>query len=216
VARKINDRVKEAFQESDKEQAIKFLDWLRPTILDYAASIRRTSLAIILLVAVFELVISSKGAKVTIGSFEIARNSVVLVFLPALIAYLYMQTAWDSARSDYLTTAFTTIFKVWSPNAEKNDLDDLLTPAQLMYYSAIGGAIRSENKRPIDKIDDRTSFIFYGIFFFGTFIFEGQAYFVLFPHHLGEAFSWAISLSIAIFCLFVSVLIFYQLATEEY
>lgn len=215
MAKKLDERVKEAFTENDKEQAIKYLDWLRPTILDYAASIRRSSLVMILLVAIFELVISAKDIKITIGSFQVARGSIVLVFLPPLIAYLYMQAFWDTVRADYLREAFVAIFKIWSPKAEKNDFDDLLTPSQLMYFSVIGGSFHEETKRRIDKLEDSASSIFVVSVIFGVVAFEGQAYFVLFPHHLGEAFTWTISLCITIFCLCITVLTLYYFARDD-
>lgn len=215
MTKKLDDRIEEAFQKGDKDQAIQYLEWLRPTMLDYASSIRRTSIAMVLLVAIFELVVSSKNIKITVGSFQIARDSIVLVFLPSLIAYLYMQTIWDTVRNDYLSEAFKTIFKIWSDNAEKNDLDDLFTPPQLMYFSVIGGRLREENSRQIDKLDYRASFVFYVIFFLGAFAFEGQAYFVLFPYHPGEVLGWVISLCITILCLFISILTLYHFAADE-
>src|SRR5277367_2882967 len=92
------DRAGDAFDKKDHEDICKYLDWLRANMSEYSQGIRRALTVTLLLVAAFELIIQSPRSRITIASFGISRDSLVLVFIPALVPFLYFQILVDSTR----------------------------------------------------------------------------------------------------------------------
>ncbi len=206
MAKDIRERANDSFDENDKEGIRQYFDWLRATILDYLANIRRMTTILLLLVAVFELVIGSRKTEISIGSFTVSRTSIVLVFLPAVIAFLYVQTLWDSIRTTQLDNAAGEIFKKWSAKASENDLDHLLIPSQMLFWMTLGDRLQKTNETSSFRLTRTTSTILLLIFILGIFAFEGQAYYALFPSRAYGFYAWAISLAITLLCLLLSVL----------
>jgi hypothetical protein len=194
----IERRVRESFDEKNSEQITKYLDWLRQTSADYASNTRRIATALILLVAAFELVANSRNEKITIGSFQIARDTPVLMFLPVIVAFLLCQATIDFLKADRVQDAFSKIFALWCAKGEQNDLDALLEGPTPLYWTPTAGKVRESNRDAGDKLELFGGMTLLVAVLIGTFAFEGQAYYVLFsPQNV----LWFISLSISIFFL---------------
>jgi hypothetical protein len=206
MAKSIRDRVGDSFSENDSDKVVKYMEWLTSAISDYKENIRRLSSIALLLAAVFGLVASSRNVELSIGSFHIIRGSVILVLLPAVINYLFLQIMWDTHRADQLQDAFTAALKIWSPKAEENDLDSLLAGPGPIYWNPIQAGTRAENMYEFDKLADSTAYIFLFIFMIGLLVFDGLAYWVVFPLHPVDFISWSISLGVTLICLTLSML----------
>ena len=122
----IKARARNSFVNDDRENISKYLDWARSTLVDYSQNNRRTATLMLIIVAIFELVAYSRNASISVGSFVVARGSVVLDFLPAIAAYMFFQIIVDLNKADQLQKLFTQVFAVWSEKAEENDLDAFL------------------------------------------------------------------------------------------
>jgi hypothetical protein len=160
------DRVKDSFTGDDRESIAKYLEWSRLAILDYSQALRRSATIQIITIAAFELVAYSKNQKISLGSFELARNSIVLTFLPAIVAYLFFQITTDHNRIDQLTTMYFAAFRLWSEKSEGNDLDTpILGPAPL-YWNTFRGRYQRNNMYRYDRIENVGSGIIMIIVFF--------------------------------------------------
>ena len=96
------DRIKDSFSKDDRESIAKYLDWARSAILDYCQALRRSATILVIVVAIFELIAYSKNQTISVGSFVIARNSIVFLFLPVLVAYFFLQIMADHNRVNQL------------------------------------------------------------------------------------------------------------------
>lgn len=199
MPRRIRDRVNGSFDTSDREQISKYIDWLRPVKAEYMQGIRRMATAMVLLAAAFELVANSRSAEISIGSFRVDRGSIVLEFLPAIVAYFFLQINIDTNRVSQVDKIFQATFKLWSEKAWSNDLHLALQESAPVYWSMLGGTSRPENTYASDKLEDKVSYALLFVVTGGTLLFEAQAYFTLFPKRASEIVLWAISLLLTIF-----------------
>jgi hypothetical protein len=201
MARSIEDRAKDSFGNDDRESVSKYLDWVRTTLIDYAQNNRRMATLLLIVVAIFELVAYSRNSKIIIGSFVVERSSVVLDFLPTLVAYLFFQIAADANKADRLRKLFSEVFKIWSVEAEKNDLDvSLMGPAPL-YWNPTGGTTRESNTYSSDRAEEFGSMAMMIVILIGVLAFEVQAYCVLFAPSGSKLVLWIIGLIVTLFCL---------------
>jgi hypothetical protein len=201
MAKKLKQRIIDSFPEGDREGAKQYLDWIRSALTDVSANLRRSVMLMILLMAVFEFIIQSRRSSFTLAGFSVAEGSIVLKFIPALVAYLYLQSFVYSHRAAVLRDAFADTLARWSPEAEKNDLGFLLRPVHTLFWSE-GWPTSEENRLRIDEVERRTSFVFMAIIMIGSLIFLTQAYYVLFPDRaLANYVLWSTSLSITLYCL---------------
>jgi hypothetical protein len=201
MAKSLKKRVDDSFGNNEREDIYQYLEWLRGTIADYTQSVRRIAMAILLLIVVFELIRESpKQVVFEIASFRIYKGSVVLIFIPAIVSYLYFQMAIDSTRLKNLQEVFTRVFQRWNDKAEENDLDVWVKPPQAIFWNVGGSAFRSANRVMSDKVEGIASYILGPIFLLGVLTFEAQAYYVLFAGPITSHLLWLISVSIALFC----------------
>jgi hypothetical protein len=98
ASKTINKRIVHAFVDADRESLEKYIEWLRITMGEYQQSLRRTVAILILLMAIFELIVAGPATTVTIASLQISKSSIALLFLPALVSYLYLQAVVESNR----------------------------------------------------------------------------------------------------------------------
>jgi hypothetical protein len=209
MTKSIEDRIKASFDEDDKEETLKYMDWINSALLNYCQDVRRNAGFLLLLVAIFELVIGSRKATISIGSFGVSRNSIALTFLPAIVSFLYMQAILDSQKASRLNTIFSIAFKIWSPNASANKLDLYLSQPAPVYWNMAGGTY---NQSKLDKLDDRESvmsYTFITAIIFGILAFEAQAYYLLFSTRAPEIIVWAVSLLVTLFCLVSGMLLIF-------
>jgi hypothetical protein len=145
MARGIWERAAESFGTGAHEDLTTYLGWLRDSIASTSESIRRLAVLIVLLIAAFELVGEAKGVTITIGSFQISRNSIVLQFVPVLVAYLILQMTMDTTRNVEMRAAFSELFAKWSAEAGAHDMDLLLHSPMPVYWN-VAGAGKSGNR----------------------------------------------------------------------
>jgi hypothetical protein len=208
MTKSLKDRADDSFDDNDHEDIREYLEWLRATIADYSQSVRRLAIAILLLIAVFELIHESRARVVLqVASFHIYKGSVVLIFIPAIVSYLYLQMNIDSTRLKNLQEVFTQVFRRWNEKAEENDLDVWVKPPQAIYWNVGGSAFRSTNRVPSDTVEGVASYILGPIFILGVLAFEAQAYYALFALPITHHIVWLISVFITWFC---NILIFFH------
>jgi hypothetical protein len=131
MVRGIQKRIEESFDKDDREQVLKYMDWIYSSILDYVQTVRRNAAVLLLLIAAFELVVESRNTTLSIGSFSISKNSVALVFVPAIVGFLLMQILLDTQKAGRLYDGvFTPLFRIWSPKAAGNKLDLIIDQPQ--------------------------------------------------------------------------------------
>jgi hypothetical protein len=198
------DRIDDSFADNDQERMVKYMDWLRSTILDYMQGIRRNVTALLVLMAIFELVADSRNATLNIGSFHVTKDSVVLLFLPAVISFLYLQTVLDTLKAWRLKTVFSYVFDLWLPDSTENGISHFLYGPSPAYWATFDAPNVGRSDQ-FDKGESGANSLFRGIIVFGTFVFETQAYYVLFPMRAPAIAAWAVSLSVTLYCLLTAV-----------
>jgi hypothetical protein len=180
MARSIQQRVDNSFDNEDRENVAQYLDWLRNSMSECASSLRRTVLIALLLIAAFELIVESPNARIAIGDFEIYKGSIILLFLPLAVACLYIQMTSDSNRLSAMGKAFGYAFEKWSRNGSDNDLQFFIRPAMPIYWAIGEGSERADNRRPGYRIASVASLSLITFITLGAIAFEVQAYILLY------------------------------------
>lgn len=204
MAKSVAERIDDSLDGKDREDVLKFMEWLRSGMQDLTQSLRRTMALALLLMAAFELVSESKTT-ITIGSFQISNGSIVIVFIPALVAYLYLQTISDTVRLDTLQFAFTAALRQWSADAERNDLDLLIAPSQALYWNAVSTPGYPDNRSWLENLRLWTFRTVLLVVMAGVFAFESWSYYKLYR---SPTIIWTISVCIAAFCLIAGLIQF--------
>lgn len=217
MAETLGNRVSHSFGESDAhvhtvqgdhchEDVTKYCDWLLDSMKSSSQNLRRMVTLILLLVGVFEVIAQSPSVRVSLGAFQVNRNSIVFVFLPALIAYLYLQVILDSVRVDRTNYTYEAAFQVWSSKASAKGLHWWITPTQPAYWN-IGARPKEQFKNIHDHIETAISWVLWVIILLGVPGFEIQAFHVLSSH---DAHAWGISLIVS--CIFLLFALTYMVA----
>lgn len=201
----IERRIVESFGKDDREQLLKYMDWINSSIQEYVQTVRRNATFLLLLVAAFELVVGSRNAALSIGSFSISRDSIALVFVPAIAGFLLMQIILDTRKASQLYSVFTHLFRIWSPKAAYNNLDLMVDQPQPAYWTVFSGSYPKSDRSILDRVEEVTNVTFWTIVQVGTLAFAGQAYYLLFPTHTFTIFAWTASLLVTLFCFVVTV-----------
>src|SRR5262245_51797631 len=203
----IKKRIKDSLDENDRDRALNYIEWIRSTASGFDQNVRRDTTIFLLLIAIFEVVIQSRKSTLSIASFTVTRDSIVLVFIPAIVSYLFLQIAIDTQKLNRLDTAFRETFKIWSPKASENDLDSILGGSKPAYWSVAG--IEEGGPYRFYNLEFSLSVVFMLAIMAGLLAFEAQAYYVLFPVHISAIAAWVISLLITLYCLVYGLLFAY-------
>jgi hypothetical protein len=195
------DRVKDSFSGDDRESIAKYVDWIRSAILDYSQALRRSATILVIAVVIFELAAYSKNQTITIGSFTITRNSVILVFLPAFVAYFFFQIVADQNRLNQLLDMYFEAASLWTPKGKENDIATPLLGSAPLYWNAFSGFYYKNNTYLSDKIEAAGSVVLMIFVLSGGVALEAQAYYVLFILKYPQIVLWAASLGVTVFCL---------------
>lgn len=207
TARSIAKRIENSFDKaSDQDKIFQYLDWLRNTIVSYSQNLSRLTTFLILLIAAFELVSDSSGLQISIGSFKISKGSMVVEFLPCLVAYLYFQIVVDSRRIVSVRNAFMHTFQIWSKPGERNDLDVMVLPSLPLYWNPAVYQVHDELQRASDKVEYWAANVFQLVILIGVVTFQAQAYYVLYNSFKVLHITWYASLTITVFCLSAAVI----------
>src|SRR5689334_15933131 len=130
----VKARVTDSFSADDRDRVQQYLDWLRSALTDQSASLRRTVTLLIVIMAAFEFIIQSPHSSFQLAGFRINRGSIVLQFLPAITAYLYLQIFIDAVSYFDMKNAFIAAFSRWSPEAAENEIHVFLKPSSPVYW----------------------------------------------------------------------------------
>jgi hypothetical protein len=201
MAKDIKQRINESLDGASREDMLKFMGWFRSGMRDRSKALQRNVAYALLLMAAFTLVSESPNTKISIGSFQVSSGSLVIIFVPALVAYLYLQAISDSTQLDTLQLAFTAALGKWSAKAELNDIDLLVAPSQALYWSVTTTSGYDDNITWLDNVSMWTSNILLLITMLAVFTFEGWAYYKLYHSPITHDVAWIISACIAFFCL---------------
>jgi hypothetical protein len=216
MSKSVDERVKDSFPVGDpkvdnREDMFRYMDWLRPTMQSYTQNMRRVATAILLLIAVFELLAHSRNTKFSLESFPISRGSVVFNILPVVVAYLVLQIITDVNKADQLKRTFTAVFKRWSGLAGANDLDKLLYGPEPLYWNWDPNWTETGNKSESDNRERIASSVLSVGLLIAVLGFEADAYYVLFSSAQYSLWHvryllWGISLACTLFCLVMGAL----------
>jgi hypothetical protein len=210
MTKSMSERVKDSFDDNSEKEIEKFLDWTLTRVQDYCQSIRRSLTLMVLLIAVFELVRATKGGIITLGSFRISNNSPVLLFIPALAAFLYFQSIIDNRHASRHIMAFQDLLTKWAPKAMDNDLHVLPLGLPVpIYWNNVAGLQKDVHDRRVDNVEIFASLILALTLLVGVLAFEAQAYYLLHSSSTHQNILWLISLVITAFCLLMSALAFF-------
>jgi hypothetical protein len=186
MPKNIRDGVKSSFSSSEDrsqevatEQALKYMEALRPVLKDYSRAGARSGLLVLTLAVVFELLHRSIISEVRIGGVLIKDLSFLRIFLPPAIAYFFFDGVSNSCRYDRLAEAHSAAFSVWNRTAESLDLDSLVEPAVPLYWLT-GGGLRDEQMDRFDKLQTAAAVAIGCGLLLGLCAFEIYAYVVLF------------------------------------
>jgi hypothetical protein len=136
---------------------------------------------------------------ISIGSFQISRNSIVLQFVPAVVAYLILQMQMDTVRSVEMRVAFSQLFEKWSAGAAAEDMHLLVHSPMPIYWNIHGGAGRSTNRPSTWIVSLIISISMMTLLAIGALAFEVQAYYLLYEADLVGSASLNISAAAAAF-----------------
>ena len=193
-------RVGKSFKAEDHEDLTEYLEWLRSTINDMSRSLQRTMISMVLLIAAFEFIDQSPKSQITLGPFRIYEGSIILVFIPALVAYLYLEALTVTARVITMRVVFKNAFAKWNASAEQNDLGLFVLTSMPLYWSIGVGAERPENATNARKVVLPTTFLLTTLVLFGPITYEAQAYYRLYSLP-GSSILLLISTCITVFCI---------------
>jgi hypothetical protein len=212
MTKSVDRRIIGSFQQGDSESVRAYIEWLRATMDQYANQIRRSTLVILVLIAAFEVVVQSPNAKISVGSFQIQRGSIVIDFVPALVAYLFLQTISDSNHLVQLETVFSRVFDRWNHAGKENDLDGLLLPPSSLIWG-IGYLPKESNAAAFDRPEHVVRLVLEMINPIIVLAFEAQAYYVLFREPIFHHPLWLVSVAISSAC--ITLAIFMKLAPNS-
>ena len=209
--RKLNilDLIQGSFADADEEKVSKYLDRLYAAISDYTQNIRRDSLLVLLLVTAFELVNSSPGTQFSVASFSFHKGSVVLQFVPAVAAYLFLQIITDSIRLADMGIAFRHLFGRWLGGRGYLETSGFIMPATPLYWN-IKQSLPSRDIIQYHRyaLQYSASSWFTGVLVAGILAFEAHAYYVLYSGQFAHDILWLISLCFTVACIVISAINF--------
>jgi hypothetical protein len=208
VLKSINTRVQESFGEAEHGDVSQYLEWVNAKITGQAQSVRRMVALIVLLIAIFELVYEYPQTQIVIGSFRLYKGSVVLLFIPAFVAFLYLQSLLETYSLNDAQRVYTRVFKKWSEKAAENQLDEFVMPSMPIYWN-IGAYIGGFPKTFVFRLELALTVLFSSFIVFGVLAFEAQAYYDLFLLPARDNILWVLSVSAATVCCLAAITIWY-------
>jgi hypothetical protein len=140
----------------------------------------------------------------------VSNSSLVIIFLPALVSFLFFQVIRDTMQLVARGRAFTEAFFIWSSDAESNDLDALIAPSRAAYWD-LGGTGRPRNTMGSERIGKVGQFGAASVIFVGAIWFEIYAYLHLLNDSNVSRTLWFFSIVISGFFCVVAIL---QLAVK--
>lgn len=208
MLKSINTRIQESFGEAEHGDVSQYLEWVSAKIEGQAQSLRRMVALIVLLIAVFELTDEYPKTQIALGSFRMYKGSVVLLFLPAFVAFLYLQSLIETLRLNDTQRVYAKVFKKWSGKAADNQLEEYAIPSMPIYWN-IGAYSSEAPKTFVFRLELALTWLFFSFIIFGVLAFEAQAYYDLFQLPARDNILWVLSVSAAAICCLAAITIWY-------
>jgi hypothetical protein len=217
MAKTIDQRIRDSFQGDDSAaQAKEYGQRVYETWKDISDSLSRSAIAFFLLMALFEvLAYQRQSVTVSIGSFNLVDAPIVLVFLPAIVAFVLYDGMGLSERWLDLESAYMELVKIYSRKQWDNDLDLLVKPHLSSLWS-LGSRPASETARPGDVFMSgvRINFAIVVIILVPV-AFECQAYYRLIQKFgYDVALLWVSVLLTTLLLICTYIYLFLQIANE--
>ena len=121
--------------EDRKDEVKAYLDWLLDAINKYASQIRRTTALALFLMAAF-IIVSQSGGKISAAGFSVSKGSLVFIFIPAVVACLFLQLVTDTNQLIALYNKFHTEFELWTDQSQLQDSRSLVLPPFPLVWGA--------------------------------------------------------------------------------
>lgn len=204
----INSRIQESFREEEHENVSQYLEWVSAKIASQTQSLRRMVASIVLLIAIFELTNEYPKTQLAFGSFRLYKGSVVIQFLPAFTAFLYLQSMIETFRLNDAQRVYFRVFKKWSTKAARNQLEYYTMPSMPIYWN-VGAYATGAPRSFVFRLEIALSLIFWWFIVYGGLAFEAQAYYDLFQIPARNNILWVLSVSAATFCCLAAIAILY-------
>jgi hypothetical protein len=194
------------FQDIAREDMVQYMEWLRSAIGELIQSLRRTVALALLLMAIFELVIGSRALKLSVGSFTISSGSVVIVFIPAVISYLYLQVMSDTVELQSRQRTYLDMFYKWSPRGSWARLASwVFSPLPIYWNPGLTYSYSPFNPKFFRRLQYWTKYTFYPGIGVGVLAFEVIAYWQLYDKRVTHGILWATSLCVTVLCSIMAV-----------
>ena len=165
---------------------------------EQAAAFNRTVLLMLGLVALFSLLIVGKAGQVVVFGITVKDPRWLLISVPPLVAYLYLDAVITACRWGYCATAHESVMEVVNPELVATGVYSLMGPRGL---SAAGAGVIPENLRSSLSYGRVTEFALalMGVVAMGfvPLAFQLVAYFELY-HKYGKSGALWISLSLGL------------------
>ena len=141
----IQNSVIVSFKEPvDKDEAQRFAEAIRESWREQATAFNRSVLLMLGLVALFALLIGGKPGQVVVFGVTLKDVTWLLLSIPPLVAYLYLDNVITACRWGYYENAHRSVMKVMNPELVATGLDSLMGPRSL---SAAGAGVIPEKLR---------------------------------------------------------------------
>jgi hypothetical protein len=209
--REEEERINQSFnpdEKNEREKLSKYLDLIHKCYVETIHQMRRLVLALLALMAAFEVINSSNLNVISIGGLTVARDSLVLVYVPPVVTYLFFQACLCTVKLGSLDSHFAAAFKLWNSKAYENNLASTILPQ--------GEAFWYTTAQPTSLINSRFVHGVLIILNLGIIaivpIFEIHAYLSFFHHHTGNAVLIWISM---LFSVLIFIAALHSLATSQ-
>jgi hypothetical protein len=195
VAKSLWDRVDDAFSEDGKtsvdmrQDAIAYCKAMSDRWTEASASMNRTALLMVVAAAVFQLLTMRIAEKVEIAGFEFKNVDTIRVFLPAFVAYLYLEFIILGIRCSDMRNIYTFAMAKAYPRVFDNDLEVWLAPPPRALFNPT-----TRLQPEIETISERLAFhVLWGVSYLLVVLpvgFLGYAFWWLFEYGSISGWHW--------------------------
>ena len=167
----VTNRVRDSFADSSRDDVWAYLLLVTDREKELAASLRRTSVLVVLLTILFELLARGDLETLPIGGSDISASPLVLASLPPLLGYFFLVLVVDTTKKDRMSMARTELFRLWNEQGERNDLDTLVEPIGPLIWQS-GGAYRGSTLTRAMRVENMISMILLVVVVLGYLAYE--------------------------------------------
>jgi hypothetical protein len=183
MPRGIGERAAGAFPSSDSvESANRYLEALRKVWADVARSIARSVTLSLVVAGLFLLLVSNPKGTFSLGELKLTNSWLVLVTLPTVFAYLFMEIVFLSIRYDDLADLHTSVVRQVDPDLAEYELQEFLRPSTFGLNPGSDARLPA-NQNSYTDLMDLSAGILVLVLLVGELALEGYAYSLLFSRY---------------------------------